>query len=250
MTTLVLRRPLAALLLMCLFVAFLWDRRVLPFWRYRVSPYFEAYANAPRWFRVVVLCLLTAACNFLPAPTQSEIASFLAGVNNKVSADLTVALKTAQTPVASAPGGIADQAAASCLAGSGGTGSVGGVIGVKNDIVPILVNATAAGGGAVTAAVVADTFNINQQPVQGWIQGLLGSDCSLLLAKNGIAIANVNAALGLIATQFAISTAAANHPVESVAFNGSALPHLYEFAAAPLGIAPKPKAVSKASFYY
>jgi hypothetical protein len=161
------------------------------------------------------VAIFVGGCTLLPQQTQTQIANFIAQLNNTISADLVNADATAIVPVANAPGGIANQPAHLCLRGGGGAVTVGGLIGLQTTIKPIFAQATAQGGGAITAGVVLTTFAPTSPTMQGWEQGV-EADCGPFMQLVSSEVQGTAGWFAALAAQFqlaALPAAARRGPI-------------------------------------
>lgn len=139
--------------------------------------------------RPVLFALVLAGCNLLPASTQTNITNFLTSLANKATADLTVALNVANAanPV--------DTAGANCA---------GALIQVQGDVNKVVVAATNAGAGAITAAEVASLFQPGS-PQANNERDVIVQGCAVKVAQVSGAIAGTAAWFTALATMFAVA---------------------------------------------
>lgn len=139
-------------------------------------------------FLPIALCLVLGACNLLPAQQQSDLQHFLAGLSNKITADLIAAenVASAATPV--------DTPGVNCAAA---------LLEVQADVNRVIAAANAPGAGVVTAAEVASLFQPGSPQANGERDKLV-QGCGVKIAQVSGAIAGTTAWLAQLATLFAI----------------------------------------------
>lgn len=154
---------------------------------------------------IVFAAAMLTSCSLFPTSTQNSIDSFLGGLANKTTVDLTTALKVANTPAPNLPGGIVGQADVECLQGSAAPTSIGGLLGAQKLVNNLLANAK--GGGAVTAGEIA-TFILPGSPQMNALTTGIITDCGPKMQQvNASVILGTGAWFTALGAQFAIAMA-------------------------------------------